>query len=70
LAENIPETLARTRKFGMLSDWIATRLTGEFLTEPSSGSSTALFDLRTRRWSPSSRPIFSAPSSPASSQSA
>ncbi|MFP3345276.1 FGGY family carbohydrate kinase, partial [Halomonas sp. SIMBA_159] len=36
---------------GMLSDWVTTRLTGEFVTEPTSGSSSALFDLRSRNWS-------------------
>lgn len=47
-----PHILERAKTFGMLSDWIATRLTGDYATEPSAGSSTALFDLRTRSWSP------------------
>lgn len=46
-----PELLARARHLGMLSDWIATRLTGEYVTDPTSGSSSALFDLAARRWS-------------------
>lgn len=37
---------------GMLSDWVLYRLTGRFVTDPSSGSSSDLFDLRTRAWSP------------------
>ncbi len=51
IAEHEPELLARTRHLGMLSDWIAYRLTGEFTTEPTCGSSSALFDLRARTWS-------------------
>ncbi|QDZ09508.1 hypothetical protein FPZ08_01350 [Devosia ginsengisoli] len=46
-----PDILERTVKFGMISDWAATRLTGEYFTEPSAGSSTALFDLSSRTWS-------------------
>ena len=48
---------ARTRRLrqiahvGMLSDWPLYRLTGRFVTDPSSGSSSNLFDLRTRAWS-------------------
>ena len=52
IAEEQPEILARTRHLGMLSDWIAYRLTGVFSTEPTCGSSSALFDLRARCWSP------------------
>jgi autoinducer 2 (AI-2) kinase len=37
---------------GMLSDWVLYRLTGRFVTDPSAGSSSNLFDLRTRSWSP------------------
>ena len=37
---------------GMLSDWILYRLSGRFVTDPSVGSSSAMFDLRRRRWSP------------------
>jgi autoinducer 2 (AI-2) kinase len=36
---------------GMLSDWVLYRLTGRFVTDPSAGSSSNLFDLRTRTWS-------------------
>ena len=51
IAEHEPDLLGRTRHLGMLSDWIAYRLTGEFTTEPTCGSSSALFDLRARTWS-------------------
>ncbi len=51
IARHEPELLARVRHLGMLSDWVATRLTGEFTTEPTCGSSSALFDLSERGWS-------------------
>ena len=51
LANHRPEIMARVRHIGLISDWAATRLTGEYWTEPSAGSSTALFDLKQRRWS-------------------
>ncbi|WP_226533798.1 FGGY family carbohydrate kinase [Microbacterium paraoxydans] len=51
IARHRPDLLARARHFGMLSDWVTTRLTGEFVTEPTSGSSSALFDLGARSWS-------------------
>jgi autoinducer 2 (AI-2) kinase len=47
-----PEIFARTAHLGMLSDWALYRLTGRFVTDPSAGSSSDLFDLRARTWSP------------------
>ena len=52
LARHRPETLASARGMGMLSDWIATRLSGVLATEPSCGSSSAMFSLADRTWSP------------------
>lgn len=46
-----PDVAARARHLGLISDWLATRLTGAYFTEPSAGSSTALFDIASRRWS-------------------
>lgn len=46
-----PEIYDKVHHFGMISDWIATRLSGVYATEPSAGSSSALFDLSTRDWS-------------------
>lgn len=46
-----PEIMARTRHMGLVSDWLASRLTGDYATEPSAGSSTALFDVARRAWS-------------------
>jgi autoinducer 2 (AI-2) kinase len=51
IARHQPDLFAQARHFGMLSDWVTTRLTGQFVTEPTSGSSSALFDLRARTWS-------------------
>lgn len=50
LARHEPETLDRARHLGMLSDWVNRRLTGEYATDPTCGSSTALFDLGARTW--------------------
>ena len=46
-----PEVFAAIAHLGMLSDWVLYRLTGRFVTDPSVGSSSDLFDLRTRTWS-------------------
>lgn len=51
LRNNRPDLFTRIRRIGMISDWLATRLTGEYFTEPSAGSSSALFDLNRRDWS-------------------
>jgi autoinducer-2 kinase len=51
LARHRPEILAAVRGMGMLSDWIATRLSGVLATEPSCGSSSAMFSLADRAWS-------------------
>lgn len=47
-----PEVFAAIAHMGMLSDWVLYRLTGRYVTDPSSGSSSDLFDLRARSWSP------------------
>lgn len=46
-----PEIFAGTRQMTMLSDWILFRLSGEFATDPTIGSSSAMFDLERRTWS-------------------
>ncbi|QEW02142.1 FGGY family carbohydrate kinase [Microbacterium lushaniae] len=51
IARHEPDVLARARHLGMLSDWVTRRLTGAFVTDPTCGSSSALFDLRAREWS-------------------
>lgn len=52
LSQEQPDVLGAARHLGMLSDWVTYRLTGEFTTDPTCGSSSALFDLATRQWSP------------------
>jgi autoinducer 2 (AI-2) kinase len=51
LQQERPEVFAAARHLGMLSDWVVYRLTGEFTTDPTCGSSSALFDLAARDWS-------------------
>lgn len=51
LTANRPDVMERASHLGLISDWVATRLSSEFSTEPSAGSSTALFDLGSRQWS-------------------
>ena len=47
-----PEVFTAAAHLNMLADWIAYRLSGEFFTDPSIGSSSGMFDLATRTWSP------------------
>jgi autoinducer 2 (AI-2) kinase len=54
IRDHEPEVFAKIAHVGMLSDWALYRLTGRFVTDPSCGSSSNLFDLRTRSWSPDS----------------
>jgi autoinducer-2 kinase len=51
LATHRPDILAAARGMGMLSDWIAARLSGVLATEPSCGSSSGMFSLAGRNWS-------------------
>lgn len=51
LRDNRPDLFGRVRRLGMISDWMSTRLTGTYVTEPTAGSSSALFDLSQRGWS-------------------
>ncbi|HML21027.1 MAG TPA: xylulokinase [Aggregatilinea sp.] len=52
LAQAEPETLAQTRAVLQPKDYLALRLTGEIVGEPSDASATWLFDIRQRKWSP------------------
>lgn len=47
-----PQTFARIAHVGMLSDWVATKLSGKYATDPSIGASSGLFDLSKATWSP------------------
>src|SRR5580692_3298308 len=52
IRRNRPDLFRKVAHVGMLSDWILYRLSGRFVTNPSVGSSSAMFDLAQRRWSP------------------
>ncbi|MDR0552044.1 MAG: autoinducer-2 kinase [Spirochaetaceae bacterium] len=45
-----PEIYRKTAKIGMINDWLIYKLSGVFTSEPSNGSTTGLFSLKTRRW--------------------
>lgn len=51
IAEHEPDVFASVTHVGMLGDWIATKLSGEYATDPSLGSSSGMFDLAARDWS-------------------
>ena len=53
LARHRPDILGSAGSLGMLSDWIVYRLSGVHVTEPSCGSSSGMFTLAQRSWSPS-----------------
>ena len=63
IREHEPETFAAIAHMGMLSDWVLYRLTGRFVTDPSSGSSSNLFDLAQRSWSVESLGLVGLPAS-------
>jgi autoinducer 2 (AI-2) kinase len=46
-----PDVFEKAEHLTMLADWITQRLTGEFVTDPSIGSSSGMFDLARRSWS-------------------
>jgi len=46
-----PEIYRKTAHMTMIGDWILYKLSGEFVTDPSLGSSSDLFDLSKRTWS-------------------
>ncbi len=46
-----PEVFKRAEHMNMLSDWVLFKLSGEFVTDPSVGSSSGMFNLKERKWS-------------------
>ena len=46
----LPEVYKKTSRIGMINDWLIYRLSGALAVEPSNGSTTGLFDLKTRNW--------------------
>jgi autoinducer-2 kinase len=51
IARHEPEVFSSIAHVGMLGDWILTRLSGAFVTDPSLGSSSGMFELAERDWS-------------------
>jgi autoinducer 2 (AI-2) kinase len=51
LQKHEPEIFERVAHLSMLSDWILFKLCGEYVTDPSAGSSSGMFDLAQRTWS-------------------
>jgi autoinducer 2 (AI-2) kinase len=45
-----PEIYKKTARIGMFNDWLIYRLSGVLAVEPSNGSTSGLFDLKTRVW--------------------
>jgi autoinducer-2 kinase len=52
IAKHEPDVFSSIAHVGMIGDWIVTRLSGEYVTDPSLGSSSGMFDLGARTWSP------------------
>jgi autoinducer 2 (AI-2) kinase len=46
----LPDVYKKTARIGMINDWLIYRLSGALAVEPSNGSTTGLFDLKTRNW--------------------
>jgi autoinducer 2 (AI-2) kinase len=51
IARHEPDVFAAIAHVGMLGDWILTKLSGAFVTDPSLGSSSGMFELADREWS-------------------
>ncbi|NHJ12459.1 MAG: hypothetical protein EAX95_02230 [Candidatus Thorarchaeota archaeon] len=49
--EDEPEIHATVAHILPINDWLTYRLSGEYVTDPSSASATGLLDIRTRSWS-------------------
>jgi len=46
-----PEVFENAEHMNMIGDWVLYKLSGKFVTDPSVGSSSGMFDLKARRWS-------------------
>ena len=51
IARHQPDVFASIAHVGMVGDWILNRLSGAFVTDPSIGSSSGMFELAQRDWS-------------------
>jgi autoinducer 2 (AI-2) kinase len=50
IKNKLPDIYNRIARIGMFNDWIIYKLSGVLVVEPSNGSTTGLFDLKTRTW--------------------
>lgn len=48
--DKMPEIYEKTQVIGMFNDWLIRKLTGVEAIEPSNGSTTGIFDLKSRSW--------------------
>ncbi len=48
--DKLPDIYEKTAAVGMINDWILYRLSDSLRVEPSNGSTTGIFNLKTRRW--------------------
>jgi autoinducer 2 (AI-2) kinase len=46
----LPDVYGKIARVGMINDWIIYRLSGVLAVEPSNGSTTGIFNLKTRTW--------------------
>lgn len=46
-----PELFKKISRVSMISDWVLFKLCGNVVTDPTAGSSSGIFDLRSRNWS-------------------
>ncbi|MBO7711713.1 MAG: autoinducer-2 kinase [Lachnospiraceae bacterium] len=50
--DKMPEVYEKIGAVGMFNDWLIKKLTGVLAVEPSNGSTTGMFDLKSRDWDP------------------
>lgn len=48
--DKMPQIYEKTAVLGMFNDWLIRKLTGREVIEPSNGSTTGIFDLKSRTW--------------------
>lgn len=53
IKNKMPQVYEHMAHLGMFNDWLIFKMTGNLVIEPSNGSTTGLFDLQKRNWSPS-----------------
>lgn len=58
-----PQVFERIARIMMVNDWLVYRLCGAYSSEPSNASSSLLFDITTREWSPKVAQILDLPAS-------